>query len=115
MSPVFERWRSRLPNEDGSAIVEFVLVGALLTVLTLSVIQLGLVLLIRNTVQDAASEGARYGALADNNPADSVQRTKDLITTAIGPLYAKDEKTYPCWSNTSSIVSQGKLERAFRL
>ena len=90
MSPVFERWRSRLPNEDGSAIVEFVLVGALLTVLTLSVIQLGLVLLIRNTVQDAASEGARYGALADNNPADSVQRTKDLITTAIGPLYAKD-------------------------
>jgi Flp pilus assembly protein TadG len=70
-------------------VVEFVLVGVLLTVLTLSVIQLGLALLIRNTVQDAASEGARYGALADNSIGDGVQRTKDLIMTAIGPTYAK--------------------------
>jgi hypothetical protein len=70
--------------------VEFVLVGALLTMLTLSVIQLGLALLIRNTVLDAASEGARYGALADNTIGDSVGRTRDLITAAIGPAYARD-------------------------
>jgi len=44
------------------------MVGALLTVLTLSVLQLGLALHIRNTVQDAAAEGARYGALADKRP-----------------------------------------------
>ena len=69
--------------------MEFVLVGVLLTILTLSVIQLGLALLIRNTVQDAASEGARYGALADNTIGDGVGRTKDLIITAIGPTYAK--------------------------
>ena len=62
----------------------------LLTILTLSVIQLGLALLIRNTVQDAASEGARYGALADNQLGDGVVRTQELITTAIGPSYAKD-------------------------
>jgi Flp pilus assembly protein TadG len=71
-------------------VVEFVLVGTLLTVLTLSVIQLGLALLIRNTVLDAASEGARYGALADNQVGDAVERTRELITTAIGPAYAKD-------------------------
>ncbi|HEY5230316.1 MAG TPA: TadE/TadG family type IV pilus assembly protein [Galbitalea sp.] len=70
--------------------VEFVLVGVLLTVLTLSVIQLGLALLIRNTVLDAASEGARYGALADNRVSDGVERTRDLITAAIGPGYARD-------------------------
>jgi hypothetical protein len=81
---------SRLRNERGSAVVEFVLVGMLLTVLTLSVIQLGLALLIRNTVLDAASEGARYGALADNTIADGVGRTRDLITTALGPGYARD-------------------------
>jgi hypothetical protein len=28
--------------------------------------------------------------LADNSIGDSVQRTKDLITTAIGPTYARD-------------------------
>jgi TadE-like protein len=71
-------------------VVEFVLVGALLTVLTLSVIQLGLALLIHNTVLDAACEGARYGALADNSIDDGVGRTRDLISTALGPAYARD-------------------------
>ena len=52
--------------------------------------QLGLALLIRNTILDAASEGARYGALADNTIGDSVSRTRDLITAAIGPGYARD-------------------------
>lgn len=81
---------SRFRDDSGSAVVEFVLVGALLTVLTLSVIQLGLALLIRNTVLDAASEGARYGALADNTLSDGVARTRDLITTALGPGYARN-------------------------
>jgi Flp pilus assembly protein TadG len=81
---------SRLHRDDGSAVVEFVLVGTLLTLVTLSVIQLGLALLIRNTVLDAASEGARYGALADNTAADGVARTRNLITAAIGPAYARD-------------------------
>jgi Flp pilus assembly pilin Flp len=82
---------SRVLRDDrGSAVVEFVLVGALLTVLTLSVIQLGLALLVRNTVLDAASEGARFGALADNSPADGVARARDLITTSVGPGYARD-------------------------
>lgn len=66
------------------------LVGALLTVMTLSVLQLGLALHIRNTVIDAAAEGARYGALADNTLADGVARTQDLISTAVGPEYADD-------------------------
>jgi hypothetical protein len=81
---------SSFTDDRGSAVVEFVLVGVLLTILTLSVIQLGLALLIRNTVLDAASEGARYGALADNSVGDAVGRTRDLIATALGPSYARD-------------------------
>lgn len=77
-------------EESGSAVAEFVMVGALLTILTLSVIQLGLALLIRNTVLDAASEGARYAALADNGLGDGVERTSELITVALGPTYAQD-------------------------
>lgn len=65
------------------------MVGTLLTVLTLAVIQLGLALLIRNTVLDAAGEGARFAALADNGLADGVARTTDLITVALGPGYAQ--------------------------
>ncbi|BDZ44332.1 TadE/TadG family type IV pilus assembly protein [Naasia aerilata] len=44
-------------HDEGSAPVEFVLVGALLTLLVLSVLQLGLALHVRNTVTDAAAEG----------------------------------------------------------
>ena len=77
-------------EESGSAVAEFVMVVALLTVLTLSVIQLGLALLIRNTMLDAAGEGARFAALADNGLVDGVERATQLITVAIGPAYAAD-------------------------
>ena len=62
----------------------------MLTFLTLAVLQLALALHIRNTVLDAAAEGARFGALADNTPHDGVARTIDLISSAIGPDYAGD-------------------------
>lgn len=77
-------------DDHGSAIAEFTMVGALLTVLTLAVVQLGLALHVRNTVLDAAAEGARFAALADNTRADGVARTIDLITAAIGADYASD-------------------------
>jgi Flp pilus assembly protein TadG len=89
--PAAVRRRPPLARDDrGSAPAEFVMVGALLTVLTLSVLQLGFALHIRNTVLDAASEGARYAALADNTVSDGAGRTRDLITTAIGGGYARD-------------------------
>lgn len=77
-------------DDSGSAVVEFTLVGVLLTMLTLAVVQLGIALHVRNTVQDAAAEGARYAALADNTPADGVVRTRELITEAIGADYATE-------------------------
>ena len=81
---------SGLRDDTGSAAAEFVMVGALLTIMTLSVVQLGLALHVRNTIVDAAAEGARFGALADNTLDDGVTRTTDLITTALGPDYARD-------------------------
>lgn len=80
----------RAIDDRGSAAAEFVMVGALLTVLTVSVLQLGFALHIRNTVIDAAAEGARFGALADNQPSDGVARTQDIISTALSPGYARD-------------------------
>ncbi|MFM9920038.1 TadE/TadG family type IV pilus assembly protein [Lacisediminihabitans sp. H27-G8] len=84
------RLRSLARNEAGSAVAEFVMVGALLTVLTLSVMQLALALHIRNTVLDAASEGARFAALADSSLGEGAARSRDLISSAIGPGYATD-------------------------
>lgn len=71
-------------DETGSAPVEFVLVGTLLTVLTLAVLQLALAVYVRNVVHDAAVEGAYHGALADTAPADGAARTGRLIEAAVG-------------------------------
>ena len=76
--------RIRPSRERGSAVVDFVLVGGLLTILFMSVIQLMLVLHVRNTLIDAAGSGARYGTLADRSASDAKDRTGELISSALG-------------------------------
>ena len=61
--------RRLLADERGSGPAEFVMVGAVLTVLTLAVLQLGLAVYVRNVIHDAAAEGAHHAALADVTPA----------------------------------------------
>jgi len=85
--------RRALGDDRGSAPAEFVMVSVLLVALVLAVLQLGFALHIRNTVQSAASEGARLGALAGNAPADGAERTRELVTTAVGSRYAADVST----------------------
>nr|WP_244857601.1 TadE/TadG family type IV pilus assembly protein [Agromyces archimandritae] len=61
-----------------------------MTSLALAVIQLALGLHVRNTLLDAAAEGARQAALAGAEPADGVERTRQLISTAIADEFAQD-------------------------
>ncbi|TDT82503.1 TadE-like protein [Arthrobacter sp. AG258] len=83
----------RPEGERGSAVVDFVLVGGLLTMFFLAIIQLTLVLHVRNTLIDAAASGARYGTLADRNSADAEERTRSLIGTALNPGFAEQVST----------------------
>lgn len=76
--------------ERGSALVDFVLVGTLLALTFISIVQLALVLHVRNTIIDAAASGARYGSLADRAPEDGVNRTRELIGSALNPDFAQD-------------------------
>jgi Flp pilus assembly protein TadG len=75
-------------DERGSSPVEFVLVGSLLTVLTLAVLQLGLAIYVRNVVHDAAVEGAHYAALADTTLAEGTARTREIVSRTVGGGYA---------------------------
>jgi Flp pilus assembly protein TadG len=79
--------------ELGAAVVDFVLIGALLTLLFLAIVQLTLVLHVRNTLIDAAGSGARYGTLADRNEGDARDRTVQLITAALNSEFARDVAT----------------------
>ncbi|MCC3277702.1 pilus assembly protein [Arthrobacter sp. zg-Y40] len=73
--------------------VDFVMVGALVSLMFMAVIQLALVLHVRNTLIDAAASGARYGALADRSTADGAERTSGLIEGALGGEYAADVRS----------------------
>ncbi|WP_457950649.1 TadE family protein [Pseudarthrobacter sp. alpha12b] len=80
-------------GEQGSAVVDFVLVGGLLTMFFLAIIQLTLVLHVRNTLIDAAASGARYGTLADRNASDAEERTRSLIGMALNEGFAEQVST----------------------
>ena len=57
--------------------------------LFVAVLQLTIVLHVRNTLVDSAAEGARYGALAGHEPADGAQRSRDLIAQSLSSAYAQ--------------------------
>jgi Flp pilus assembly protein TadG len=82
--------RARIRDDDGAAVVEFVLVGVLLCLLFLAVAQVGLALYVRNTLVACAAEGARYGADADRNPDDGAAYARALISRALSYRFARD-------------------------
>jgi Flp pilus assembly protein TadG len=82
-------------GERGSAVVDFVLVLVVLVPIFLGVLQVALVLLVRNTLASAASEGARYAATLDRGPADGASRTRRQIDGAISGRFAQDVSARP--------------------
>jgi Flp pilus assembly protein TadG len=92
---VARRKTSLREKERGSAVVDFALVGALLTVLFVAVLQLGLALHVRNVLVDCASQGARLGALADRDPQVGADRTRELIRSELADRYAEHVSAGP--------------------
>lgn len=77
-------------NDRGAAVVDFVLIMVLLVPIVLGVLQVGLVMHVRNTLSAAASEGARSAAAIDAGPANGAERARQLIRRAIADRYADD-------------------------
>ena len=77
-------------SQRGSAVVDFVLVLAVLVPIFLGILQVALVLFVRNTLASAASEGARLAATSDRGPADGAALTRDQINGAVSGRFARD-------------------------
>ena len=75
-------------DERGSAVVDFVLVLVVLVPLFLGIVQVALVLHVRNTLVSAASEGARYAATFDRGPADGAAMTRATVAEVLSPRFA---------------------------
>lgn len=77
-------------GEQGSATAEFSMIAALLVVLFMVTVQIAGMIHVRNTLIDAASTGARFGALEDRTAQDAVDRTGQLISASVSANYAQD-------------------------
>ena len=64
------------------------LVLVVLVPLFLGILQVALVLHVRNTLTAAASEGARYGATVDREPGAGAARTRRQISGALAARFA---------------------------
>jgi Flp pilus assembly protein TadG len=81
------RWRRGA--DSGSAPVDFVLVGSLLTLLFLGVVQLAIDLYVRDVLAACVADGARYGANADvGDAAAGAADANREIRSALGGRYA---------------------------
>jgi Flp pilus assembly protein TadG len=78
----------RSDDDAGAAIVDFTLVGILLTFLFLALLQLGLALHVRNTLAASAAEGARSAANADRSPGDGAAVARQLIRDSLADSFA---------------------------
>ncbi len=76
--------QSPAADDSGSAVAEFVFVSILLAALALGLIQLTLVLHVRNTLLASASDGAHIAALADRSEGDGRRRAIEVAEAALG-------------------------------
>lgn len=82
--------RPRPRSQAGSAVVDLVLALVVVVPLLLGVLQVALVLHVRNTLTAAASEGARYAATADRPLVAGVVRAREQIADALASRFARD-------------------------
>lgn len=87
--------RTRRRDDGGSAVVDFVLALLVLIPLVLGIVQVALVLHVRNTLSSAAAEGARHAAVAGATPQDGVDKAREQIIGAVSPEYAEAIRVEP--------------------
>jgi Flp pilus assembly protein TadG len=76
-------------------VVDIVLVMVVLVPVVLGILQVGLVLFVRNTLAAAASEGARYAATADRGPVDGAARARDQLAGVVSGRFAQSVAARP--------------------
>jgi TadE-like protein len=81
--------RSGEAADAGSAPVDFVLVGVLVTLMFMALLQVGVDYYVRNVLAACVADGARYGANADvADPTAGAAQANQEITRALGASYA---------------------------
>ena len=91
-------------DDEGAAVVDFVLVSVLVLTLFLLVFQVAVTLHVRNVLVASAAEGARYGANADRTADEGAERAEQVVADALGQAVARSVQCTP--------VAGGELDGA---
>lgn len=81
--------RGRRRSERGSAVVDFVMILVVLLPMFAALLQLSLVLHVRNTLSSAAAEGARRAAVTGATPEDGTAKAAEQIVGTLNAKYAE--------------------------
>lgn len=76
-------------RESGAAVVDFVLVMLVVIPLVLGIMQVALVMHVRNVTTAAAAEGARTQAVLDAAPGAGEERTRTQVESGIGDRFVR--------------------------
>ncbi|MGB5953769.1 MAG: TadE family protein [Ornithinimicrobium sp.] len=76
-----------LRSDRGSAVAEFVMVSAVVSLMFATVLQLGYALHVHNTATAHVIEGAREGARSGSSTDQGVARTRELLGTTLPGRY----------------------------
>jgi Flp pilus assembly protein TadG len=71
-------------RDRGSAVADFVLVAFPMLALFIGTVSVSFASYARTVILDATIEGARFAALADQNTATGIQKTKQLVQSSLG-------------------------------
>ena len=82
--------RSRQRGENGSAVVDYVMVSVLLLPLVLGVLQLALVMHVRNTLTSVAGEAARYAAVSGSSAAAGEAKANQMLAVGLSSGFARE-------------------------
>ena len=78
---------SPFSKQDGSAVVDFILVSIPMLLIAISTIGITFTSYSRTVLMDAAIEGARFGSLADQDLASGMSRSRELVVAALGARF----------------------------
>lgn len=81
---------ARRRSECGTAVVDFVMILVVLLPMFAALLQLSLVLHVRNTLSSAAAEGARRAAVTGATPEDGTRKAAEQIVGTLNEKYADD-------------------------
>ena len=99
-------------RQRGSAAVEFVGVGAVVTVCALGILQVGVVSHISAVLTDSAIAGAAFGALAESSMAAGIERTRELATAGIAARFVDDVSATRTTVSGKPVITVTVLFRA---